>query len=160
MKVFWFRYQCGYGPKDYGENSTHTRSIKQGCLASFSIKHLYTHPDVTEIKIYHKARTRIDGSFAHGEHDPESISCMSRYAPRMSQALKDHIWAQLNLGYTTKQIYDKHKAIWWECVNACQSMTRDDFIWLQDIAYLDRKHKKRSWRLHTNPAISIWSWAF
>ncbi len=45
------------------------------------------------------------------EHDPKSISRMSCYAPRMSQALKDHIWAQLSLGYTTKQIYDKHKAI-------------------------------------------------
>ncbi len=61
--------------------------------------------------IYHKAHTRIDGSFAHGEHDPISVSCMSHYAPCMSQTLKDHIWAQLNLGYTTKQIYDKHKAI-------------------------------------------------
>jgi hypothetical protein len=69
---------------------------------------------------------------------------MSRYAPRMSQALKNHIWAQLNLGYMTKQIYDKHKAIWWEHVNASQSMTRDNFIQLQDIAYLDRKHKERN----------------
>jgi hypothetical protein len=25
---------------------------------------------------------------------------------------------------------------------------------------LDQKHKKRSWHLHTNPAISIQSWAF
>jgi hypothetical protein len=77
----------------------------------------------------------------------------------MSQALKDHIWAQLNLGYTAKQIYDKHKTIWWECVNASQSMTQDDFIQFQDITYLDRKHKKRSWHLHTNLAISIQSWA-
>jgi len=45
-------------------------------------------------------------------------------------------------------------------VNAGQSMTQDDFIRFQDIAYLDRKHKKGSWRLHTNLAISIWSWAF
>ncbi len=102
MKVFWFRYQCGYGPEDYRENSTHTRSIKRRCLAPFSIKRLYTRPDVAKITIYHKAHTRIDGSFAHGEHDPESISRMSRYVERMSQALKDHIWAQLNLGYTTK----------------------------------------------------------
>jgi len=48
---------------------------------------------------------------------------MSRYAPRMSQALKDHIWAQLNLDYTTKQIYDKRKVIWWKLVNAGQNMT-------------------------------------
>jgi hypothetical protein len=58
--------------------------------------------DVVEITIYHKAHTRANGSFAHGEHDPESISCMSRYAPHMSQILKDHIWAQLSLGYTAK----------------------------------------------------------
>jgi len=76
---------------------------------------------VAEIIIYHKGHTRINGSFAHGEHDPKSISHMFRYAPHMSQTLKDHI--QLNLGYTTKQIYDKHKAIWWEHVNAGQSMT-------------------------------------
>jgi len=37
-------------------------------------------------------------------------------------------------------------------------MTRDDFIRLQNIAYLDQKHKKGSWGLHTNPTISIWSW--
>jgi len=111
LKVFWSRYQCRCGSEDYRKNSTHTRSIKQGCLVSFSIKYLYTWPDVTKITIYHKARTQIDRSFAHGEHDPKSISCMSHYAPHMSQALKDHIWAQLSLGYTTKQIYDKHKAI-------------------------------------------------
>ncbi len=78
---------------------------------------------MVEITIYHKAHTRIDGSFAHGEHDPESIYHMSRYVPRMSQASKEHIWAQLNLCYTTKQIYDKHKTIWWERVNVGQSMT-------------------------------------
>jgi hypothetical protein len=123
LKVFWSRYQCGYGLEDYRENSTHTRFIKRGCLASFLIKRLYTRPNVAEITIYHKAHTRTDGSFAHGEHDPESISHLFHYAPRMSQALKDHIWAQLNLGYTIKQIYDKHKTIWWERVNAGQSMT-------------------------------------
>jgi hypothetical protein len=62
---------------------------------------------------------------------------MSRYVPCMSQALKDHIRDRLSLGYTTKQIYDKHKNIWWEHVNVGQSMTQDDFIRLQDIAYLD-----------------------
>jgi hypothetical protein len=114
-----------------------------------------TRPNVAEVTIYHKADTRIDGSNAHGEHDPESIYCMFCYAPYMSQALKDHIWAQLSLGYTTKQIYDKHKAISCKRVNASQNMTRDDFIPLQDIAYLDHKHKKGSWRLHTNLEISI-----
>jgi len=46
----------------------------------------------------------------------------------MSQALKDHIWIQLGLGYIIKQIYDKHKAIWWTRINAKEMMIRDDFI--------------------------------
>jgi len=40
-----------------------------------------------------------------------------------------------------------------------QNMTQDDFIQLQDIAYLDWKHKKGSWCLHPNLTISIRSWA-
>ncbi len=64
-----------------------------------------------DITIYNKAHTQIDGSFTHGEHDPKSIFHMSLYAPCMSQTLKDQIWAQLNLGHMTKQIYDKHKTI-------------------------------------------------
>jgi hypothetical protein len=96
---------------------------------SLSIKCLYTRPNVAEIMIYHKAHTQVNGSFAHGGHDPKSISPMFRYVPCMSQALKYHIWAKLSLGHTTKQIYDKHKTIWWECVNAGQSMTRN--IWIK-----------------------------
>ncbi len=111
FKSFWFMYQCRYGLEDYRENSTHIRSIKRRCLTSFSIKHLYTWLDVAKITIYHKVHTRTDGSFAHGKHDPKSISRMSRYDACMSQALKDHIWAQLSLNYTSKQIYDKHKTI-------------------------------------------------
>jgi hypothetical protein len=60
----------------------------------------------------------------------------------MSQALKDHIWTQLGLGYTIKQIYDKHKVIWWAIIKAREVMTKDDFIRQQNIAYLDHKHKK------------------
>jgi hypothetical protein len=60
----------------------------------------------------------------------------------------------------TKKIYDTHKIIWWERVNVNQSMIQDDFIWLQNIAYSNLKHKKGSWCLHTNLAISIWFWIF
>ncbi len=117
LKVFGSKYECRYGLKDYQENSTHIWSIKQGCLASFSIKRLYTRLDVAEITFHHKAHTQIDGLFAHGEHDLKSIFRMPHCAPHTSQALEDHIWAQLSLGYVTKQIYDKHKTFWWERVN-------------------------------------------
>jgi hypothetical protein len=42
--------------------------------------------------------------------------------------LKDHIWIQLSLGPIAKQIYDKHKIIWWEDVKTKEAMMRDDFI--------------------------------
>jgi hypothetical protein len=82
------------------------------------------------------------------------------FAPQMSQALKDHILTQLGLNYIIKQIYDKHKAIWWATINVKEAMTRDDFIKQQNIAYLDHKHKKKIWHLHKNPAISFYTWAF
>jgi hypothetical protein len=79
----------------------------------------------------------------------------------MSQALKNHIWIQLGLGNTVKQIYDKYKAIWWTRINVGEVMTRDDFIKQQDIAYLNHKHKKnKNWHLHKNLAISLRTWAF
>jgi hypothetical protein len=69
-----------------------------------SQSNVYTYdPMWPKIMIYHKACTRVNRSFAHGEHDLESISRMFHNVPCMSQTLKDHIWTQLNLGYTTKQ---------------------------------------------------------
>jgi hypothetical protein len=41
-----------------------------------------------------------------------------------------------------KQIYDKHKEIWWAQENVDEQMTWDNFLKLQNIAYLDWKHKK------------------
>jgi hypothetical protein len=61
----------------------------------------------------------------------------------MSQALKDHIWIQLGLSYIVKQIYDKHKAIWWVRINVGKTMTKIKFIKQQNITYLHDKHKKR-----------------
>ncbi len=57
-----------------------------------------------------------------------------------------------------KQIYDKHKEIWWAKVNADEWMTWDDFLKLQDIAYLDWKHKRCTWCLHKNLTFLIQSW--
>ncbi len=57
-----------------------------------------------------------------------------------------------------KQFYEKHKQFWWVRANAGKRMTRDDFLQFQDIAYLDQKHKRGTWRLHTNLMFSIQSW--
>jgi len=97
---------------------------------------------VAKIIFYHQPHTQVNGELAHGKHDFDSIARPFFFAPQMSQAFKDHIWTQLGLGYTVKQIYDKHKAIWWARINAREAMTRDDFIRQQNIAYLDHKHTK------------------
>ncbi len=39
-------------------------------------------------------------------------------------------------------------------------MTSDEFIKEQDIAYLDPKHKRKSYHLHKNLTISLCTWAF
>jgi hypothetical protein len=107
---------------------------------------------------YYRTHTWANGESTHGPRDCKSLVHMSWYALWISQSLKDHIWTQLGLGHTSKQIYDKHKTIWWECVNVEKAMIMHDFIWHQNIAYLDWKHKKGSWWLHKNLVISIWSW--
>jgi hypothetical protein len=81
-----------------------------------------------EIISYHRPHTRANGEPTHGKHDLDSNVRPSFFVPQMSQALKDHIWIQLGLSYTIKQIYDKHKAIWWERINVGKTMTKDDFI--------------------------------
>jgi hypothetical protein len=68
---------------------------------SFSIKRLYTWPDVVEITIYHKAHTRTNGSFAHGEHDPKSISCMFHYSMHVTSIEGPH------MGPTKLRLHDK-----------------------------------------------------
>jgi hypothetical protein len=85
---------------------------------------LNTHSNGSRIGTCWSSRSRI-------------INLLSQYAYQIYQVLKDHIWTQLNLGHIVKQIYDKHKTIWWECFNVGEVMMRDDFIRLKDITYLD-----------------------
>jgi hypothetical protein len=70
----FYKYQCGYGPKDHYGKFNHTRSIECGYWAHFSIKQLYTWPKVVEIIIYHQTYTQASGELAHDAHDLESNS--------------------------------------------------------------------------------------
>ncbi len=73
---------------------------------------------MVEIIFYHLIHTRAHGDPIHGACDPGSTSQMLAYVPHVSHKLKEFIWTQLGLGYTMKQIYDKHKEIWWAQPNA------------------------------------------
>jgi len=113
MEILFYRYECGYGLKNHCEDPNHMRSIKHGCLAHFSIKRFYTQSNVMEITFYHQIHIQANGNPTHGACDLRSTLQMLAYAPRVSHKLKEFIWTQLGLGYTMKQIYDKHKEIWW-----------------------------------------------
>jgi len=91
MDGLFCKYACGHGPKDNCENLNHNWSIKWNYLAQFSIRWLYTQPEVIEIIFYHRLCTRINGELTHGKHDIHSITEPSFFAPQMSQALKGHI---------------------------------------------------------------------
>jgi hypothetical protein len=94
----------------------------QKCV-TFPIKQLYIRPKLVELSFYHYAHTQVNDKPTHGQHNPKLMAHMSQYAPRMSQAHKDHIWIQLSFVHIVKQIYDKHKAIWWAWVNVGKAMT-------------------------------------
>jgi hypothetical protein len=48
---------------------------------------------------------------------------MLAYAPCVFRKLNEFIWTQLGFGYNMKQIYGKHKEIWWARMNASEQMT-------------------------------------
>jgi len=80
--VFWFdwvetlfyRYEFVYGLEDHREDSNHMQSIKCGCLARFSIKRLYTWPNVVEITFYHYTHIQANGDPIHDACDLGSTS--------------------------------------------------------------------------------------
>jgi hypothetical protein len=70
----------------------------------------------------------MNGEPTDAKQDPESSFHMYQYGPKISQSLKEYIWIQLSLKQIAKEIYDRHKIIWWEHVKVGKAMTWDGFI--------------------------------
>jgi hypothetical protein len=63
---------------------------------------------------------------------------MSQYASQISTIFEKSQLDLINLkAHHQNKLFNKHKAIWWEHVNAKKTMTRVDFIQQQNIVYLD-----------------------
>ncbi len=91
------------------------------------IKRIYTWPNVVEIIFYHQIHTQVNGDPSHGACDLGSTSRMSTYAPHMSPKVEGVYMDPIRvIWYTMKQIYDKHKEIWWAQANVDEGMTWDD----------------------------------
>ena len=97
------------------------------------------------------AHTRLDGSLAHGVGDEDSNSCASQLAPRISHDAKLFIWNRLDAGFTSKQIFDEHLRVWQERKRLKQPMRKDDYMTMENIRNLERRHLKGKWK-------SVQSW--
>jgi hypothetical protein len=62
------KYGCIYGPYDHCNDPNHARLIKWGCLATFSIKQMYTWADVVELRftIKHTLEQMVNQHMAQG----------------------------------------------------------------------------------------------
>jgi hypothetical protein len=119
--LFFCRYECGYGLEDHCKDPNHMRSIKHSCLAHFSIKRFLHNPNVVEIDFYHQIHTQTNETWCMWLGG--FTVWMLAYVPHVFHKSKDFIWTQLRLGYTMKQIYDKHKEIWWARANLSEHVT-------------------------------------
>jgi hypothetical protein len=135
-------YECAYGPEDHRNDPQFPRSLKRGCVAGFSVKHLEIYPDVAEVAYYHVDHTREDGTPAHGPSDPDSLGRRTAHQPRMTAQIKMWVQRKLTAGFTSLQIFEEHRRNWNERMKLNVPNTRDDFIKLKDIAYLEGCQKR------------------
>ena len=151
-------YTYSYSPQDHRANDRIRRNHKQGCLASFSIKKEYLRSDATTISFYHMTHTRLDGSLIHGVGDEDSNSRASQLAPSISHDAKSFIWNRLDVGFTSKQIFDKHLRIWQERKTLKQPMRKDDYMTMENIRNLEKRHSKGKWKRHNSEGESVQPW--
>jgi hypothetical protein len=59
---------------------------------------------MVEIIFFHRPYTHANGEPMHDKHDFNFIAQPFLFVPWMSQAFKDHIWIQVGLCYTLKQV--------------------------------------------------------
>jgi hypothetical protein len=157
MEVMFCQYECGHEPK-------HTTKMPTTWGQSIMIV-WPTFPSIgfTLGLMWWKSPFTIRFTFesigillmVHVTQGPHhTCQCMFHACPTLN-----FIWTQLKLGYIVKQIYDKDKEIWWARVNLGQWMIWIDLLRFQNIACLDRKHKRGTWHLHKNPlALFVHLW--
>jgi len=122
------------------------------------VKHLEIYPHVAEVAYYHVDHTREDGTPAHGPSDPESLGRRTAHQPRMTAQMKMWVQRKLTAGFTSLQIFEEHRRNWNERMKLNVPNSRDDFIKLKDIAYLEGRHKRGIWRRDSSDFYSVKMW--
>ncbi len=120
METMFCKYECGYGPKDHREDPNHMR--KFNCLAYFSIKRIYTQPDVVEIRCYHWIHTHANGDLAHSACDPGSMvhitnvsiwsTCVSQVDGVYMDPIRVRVHREANLSWTQRNLVGMGECGW------------------------------------------------
>ncbi|KAL3650852.1 hypothetical protein CASFOL_007255 [Castilleja foliolosa] len=166
-------YWCSYGPEDYRDNEPHIgenmstrpisgkgsrpgrRHMMRGCICHFTVKRLYTRPQIALI-IYNQ-RNHVDKSGApcHGVLDQESVGTRAMYAPRISEELRQKVIAMLHAGISLDTIVQHHME---EVQRHGGPHVRDDFLTRNDVRNMERHTRTSSAELHADDGCSVRIW--
>ncbi|KAK6140830.1 hypothetical protein DH2020_025424 [Rehmannia glutinosa] len=166
-------YWCSYGPEDYrdiephiGENSSikpasgkgsrpGRRHMMRGCLCHFTIKRLYTRPQLALI-IYNQ-RNHVDktGGPCHGILDQEAVGTRAMYAPRISDELRQKVMSMLHVGISLDTIVQHHME---EVQRHGGPHSHDDFLTRNDVRNMERLIRNSSHELHSDGKCSVKIW--
>ncbi|GFP80299.1 hypothetical protein PHJA_000173300 [Phtheirospermum japonicum] len=162
-------YWCSYGPEDYRDNEPHIgenpstrpatgkgsrpgrRHMMRGCICHFTVKRLYTRPEIALI-IYNQ-RNHVDKSGApcHGVLDQESVGTRAMYAPRISEELRQKVISMLHVGISLDTIVQHHVE---EVQRHGGPHVRDDFLTRNDVRNMERHIRTLSSELHEDDGCS------
>jgi hypothetical protein len=115
---------------------------KNGCNPKFLVKRLLKYPNVVKIQWYNMDHMHEDGTPTHGALDLDLILCTSFQVPHISKCIKEWIEERLERGFITKQIYEKHKKVWFNAWVFGIEALKDDYLNLKSIRYYENKMKK------------------
>jgi hypothetical protein len=97
------------------------------------MKRLLNYPNVVEIQWYNMDHTCEDGTPTHGTLDLDLILCTSSQFPHISKHIKEWVEKRLDKGFITKQIYEKHRKMWFNVWVFGIEVLKDDYLNLKSI---------------------------
>ncbi len=122
------------------------------------MKRLLNYPNVVEIQWYNMDHTCEDGTPTHGTLDLDLILCTSSQFPHISKHIKEWVEKRLDKGFITKQIYEKHRKMWFNVWVFGIEVLKDDYLNLKSIWYYENKMRKGTQKWHNKDMMNVHMW--
>lgn len=129
--------------------------MMRGCLCHFTVKRLYTRPQIALVIYNQRNHVDKEGAPCHGIHDQEAVGTRAMYAPRISEELRLKVMSMLHVGISLDAIVQHHME---EVQRHGGPHNRDDFLTRNDVRNMERIIKNSSHELHTNDHCSVKMW--